>query len=159
MQFRQRDFAERWSRVLAETGVSPAALQLEVTENAVMERLDDAIEMLNRIKSLGVKVTLDDFGTGPSSLSSLIVLPLDKLKVDRSFVHRIDNDQTSRALIESIIALGRTLRLEVIGKGIESEGALRYLEEQGCNQAQGYWFSQPLPASEFAHWYWKQALH
>ncbi|HZW13333.1 MAG TPA: EAL domain-containing protein [Noviherbaspirillum sp.] len=152
LQFRQRDFSERMSKILSNTGVDPTCLQLEVTESAVMENLDEAVKILNKIKSLGVKVSLDDFGTGYSSLSSLSSLPLDKLKVDQSFVRRIENDQASRVVTEAIIALGRSLRLEVIGEGIESENALRYLQEHGCDQAQGYWFSHPLPASEFAQW-------
>jgi len=152
LQFRQRSFADTLSNIIRDSGIDPTALEIEVTESAVMEDVDEAVNILNRIKSLGVKVALDDFGTGYSSLSSLTSLPLDKLKVDQSFVRRIERDQASRAVIEAIIALGRTLRLNVVGEGIESEHALRYLKEHGCDQAQGYWFSRPLPPAEFAHW-------
>ncbi|GAB3550621.1 hypothetical protein GCM10027343_33870 [Noviherbaspirillum agri] len=152
LQFRHAAFADKLSGIITDAGIDPSRLEIEVTESAVMENIDDAVAILNRIKSLGVKVALDDFGTGYSSLSSLSSLPLDKLKVDQSFVRRIERDQASRAVTEAIIALGRSLKLNVVGEGIESENALRYLEEQGCNQAQGYWFSQPLPPAEFAAW-------
>jgi EAL domain-containing protein (putative c-di-GMP-specific phosphodiesterase class I) len=153
LEFRQRNFAERLRRILSNSGVDPACLQLEVTESTVMENLDEAVAILNNITSLGMKVALDDVGTGYSSLSSLSRLPLDKLKVDQSFVRRIESDRASRAVTEAIIALGRTLKLDVIGEGIESRHTLDYLEEHGCNQAQGFLFSRPLPAAEFAGWY------
>ena len=156
LQFRQRAFAEKLGDIIADTGMDPACLEIEVTESAVMDNIDDAVEILTRIKSLGVKVALDDFGTGYSSLSSLTSLPLDKLKVDQSFVRRIGRDQASRTVTEAIIGLGRSLRLDVHGEGIESEDTLLYLEQHGCNQAQGYWFSRPLPPAEFAQWYHHQ---
>jgi EAL domain-containing protein (putative c-di-GMP-specific phosphodiesterase class I) len=152
LQFRQRAFAEKLGSIIVATGMDPTCLEIEVTESAVMDNIDDAVEILTRIKSLGVKVALDDFGTGYSSLSSLTSLPLDKLKVDQSFVRRIGGDQASRTVTEAIIGLGRSLRLDVHGEGIESEDTLLYLEEHGCNQAQGYWVSRPLPPAEFAEW-------
>lgn len=153
LQFRQQGFADRLREIITDTGMDPSRLEIEVTESAVMDNIHQAVEMLNRIKSLGVRVALDDFGTGYSSLSSLTSLPLDKLKVDQSFVRRIERDPACRAVTEAIIALGRSLRLSVQGEGIESEDALLYLGEHGCNQAQGYWFSKPLPAPEFVQWY------
>lgn len=156
LQFRQPSFADTLRGILTDTGMDPSCLEIEVTESAVMENIDEAIGILNRIKSLGVKVALDDFGTGYSSLSSLTSLPLDKLKVDQSFVRRIERDPACRAVTEAIIALGRSLRLSIHGEGIESEEALLYLEEHGCHQAQGYWFSKPLPAMEFLQWSHKQ---
>ena len=153
LQFRQSDFVDRLRRIFSTTGIDPSYIQLEVTESAIMESLDEAVDILNNIKSLGVKVALDDFGTGYSNLSRLSSLPLDKLKVDQSFVRRIETDPTSRVVTEAIIALGRSLKLEVIGEGIESENALHYLQEHGCDQAQGFWFSRPLPAPDFATWY------
>jgi len=156
LQFRQRAFAERLGGIIADTGMDPTCLEIEVTESAVMENIDEAVAILNKIKSLGVKVALDDFGTGYSSLSSLTSLPLDKLKVDQSFVRRIERDPACRTVTEAIIGLGRSLRLNVHGEGIESENAMLYLEAHGCNQAQGYWFSRPLPPAEFARWYYEQ---
>ncbi len=156
LQFRQKGFAERLREIIADTGMDPGCLEIEVTESAVMDNISEAVGMLDRIKSLGVKVALDDFGTGYSSLSILTSLPLDKLKVDQSFVRRIERDPACRAVTEAVIALGRSLRLSIHGEGIESEDTLRYLEEQGCNQAQGYWFSKPLPAAEFMQWHREQ---
>lgn len=153
LQFRQRAFVERLSEIIASSGIDPSCLEIEVTESAVMENVGDAIELLRKIKMLGVKVALDDFGTGYSSLSSLSNLPLDKLKVDQSFVRRLERDKASRSVTEAIIALARSLNLQVVGEGIESEFALHYLGRQGCNLAQGYWFSRPLPPDEFLAWY------
>lgn len=153
LQFRQPAFAEKLGRIIADAGADPSSLEIEVTESAIMENVDDAVAILNRIKSLGVKIALDDFGVGYSSLASLTSLPLDKLKVDRSFVRDIERDQASRAVTEAILALGHRLKLDVHGEGIESENALHYLEEHGCDQAQGYWFCRPLPPTEFVDWY------
>ena len=158
LQFRQRAFAAKLSSIILGSGIDPAYLEIEVTESTVMENVDDAIEVLKRIKSLGVKVALDDFGTGYSSLSRLSSLPLDKLKVDQSFVRRIERDQASRTVTNAIIALGRSLRLNVVAEGVESKNALCFLQEHGCTQAQGFWFSQALPPSEFAQWYREQGL-
>jgi diguanylate cyclase (GGDEF)-like protein/PAS domain S-box-containing protein len=159
LQFRQRNFADLLKSILADTGVDPTCLQLEVTESTIMDALEEAVDILDHIKALGVKVALDDFGTGYSSLSRLANLPLDTLKVDQSFVRGIECDQVSKAVTEAIITLGRRLRLDVIGEGIESADELRCLQDYGCNQAQGYWFSEPLPASQFAHWHRRQRLH
>lgn len=152
LQFREKGFAEKMREIILDARIDPSFIQLEVTESAVMENIDDAAAVLNRIKSLGVKVALDDFGTGYSSLSHLSSLPLDKLKVDQSFVRRIGFDHSSQLVTEAIIALGRSLKLEVIGEGIESEDAFLYLKAHGCNHAQGYWLSRPLPADQFAEW-------
>lgn len=153
LQFRQRGFVKRLHDIIDSFGTDPAWMQIEVTESTVMDNVEDAIETLNDIKSMGIKIALDDFGTGYSSLSHLSNLPLDKLKVDQSFVRRIGHDRASRAITEAIIALGRSLDLEVVGEGIDSEDALSYLQQQGCDQAQGFFISRPLPAAEFGHWY------
>ncbi|MCG2577417.1 EAL domain-containing protein [Dechloromonas sp. XY25] len=162
LQLRQRAFAERLGHIIGEAGIDPACFEIEVTESALMESVDEAIEILEDIKCLGVRIALDDFGTGHSSLSNLSTLPLDKLKIDQSFVRRIERDQTSRVITNAIISLARTLHLEVVGEGIESNETLRYLDDQACDQAQGFLFSKPLPADAFAHWYRQhagQSLH
>lgn len=159
MQFRQKDFVERLRQIISATGIDPASLALEVTESTVMEGLEDAVEILNALKAMGVKIAIDDFGTGYSSLSVLSRLPFDKLKVDQSFVQRIESDQASRAVTEAILALGHSLNLEVVGEGIESDDTQRYLLEHGCDQAQGFWFSMPMPARDFAQWYRQRQLH
>lgn len=156
LQFRQQGYAESLCQIISDTGMDPTCLEIEVTESTVMDNINEAVGILNRIKSLGVKVALDDFGTGYSSLSSLTSLPLDKLKVDQSFVRRLERDPACRSVTEAIIALGQSLQLSIHGEGIESEATLLYLEEHGCHQAQGYWFSKPLPAAEFVQWYHEQ---
>ncbi len=152
LQFRQHSFVARLKSIITDSGMDPTCLEIEVTENAVMDSVADAIEILQRIKSLGIKVAMDDFGTGYSSLSSLISLPFDKLKIDQSFVRRIEDDPASRVVTDTIIALGHSLKLTVLAEGIESRNSLRYLKEHGCNQAQGFFFSRPLPAAEFLPW-------
>jgi EAL domain-containing protein (putative c-di-GMP-specific phosphodiesterase class I) len=158
LQFRQRAFPERLRSIISNAGIDPESLHVELTESALMQNVDEAIAILNKIKALGVKVAIDDFGTGYSSLSRLSCLPLDKLKVDQSFVHGIGTNPASRAITDAIIALGRNLKLEVIGEGIESWDELAYLEERGCQQAQGFLFSEPLSAPEFARRYREAAL-
>jgi diguanylate cyclase (GGDEF)-like protein/PAS domain S-box-containing protein len=153
LQFRGRGFAQRLQDTIKDTSMDPACFQIELTESAVMDSMDEAIDTMRVIKAMGIKIALDDFGTGYSSLSHLSQLPLDKLKVDQSFVQHLEDDRTSRAITVAIIALGRTLNLEVVGEGIESESALDYLQENGCDQAQGFIISQPLPADDFANWF------
>jgi diguanylate cyclase (GGDEF)-like protein/PAS domain S-box-containing protein len=152
LQFRQRGFAERLEEIVRHAGIDPCHILLEVTESAVMENVEEAIQTLHRIRSTGMQIALDDFGTGYSSLSHLSNLPLDKLKVDQSFVRRLEHDPASRAITGAIIALGRTLKLEMVGEGIESENAMSYLRDHGCDQAQGYLISHPLPPAAFAQW-------
>ena len=154
LQFRQSAFAERLGRMLAEAGVEPGAIQVEITESAIMDSIDDAIALMHRIRTMGVKISMDDFGTGYSSLSNLTSLPIDKLKIDKSFVRRMAlGDEASRTVTEAIIALGHSLKLEVVAEGVESAQTLDYLKQQNCDQAQGYWFSKPLSADELAYWY------
>lgn len=159
LQFRQRGFPERLGQIIVDAGMDPAALQVEITETTVMESEEQAIDILNRIKALGVKIALDDFGTGYSSLSRLSRLPFDKLKVDQSFVRGLQDDPASQAITEAIIALGHTLKLDIIGEGVESAEMLEYLARHDCDQVQGFWVSQPLTARDFEDWYWRLRLH
>lgn len=153
LQFRQRGFTSKLTDIILDSAVDPANIELEVTESTLMDSMDDAVTILNNIRAAGIRIALDDFGTGYSSLSHLSHLPLDKLKVDQSFVRRLEHDRASRAITGAIITLGRTLNLEVVGEGIESEETLDYLQQNGCNQAQGFFISRPLPAAAFADWY------
>jgi diguanylate cyclase (GGDEF)-like protein/PAS domain S-box-containing protein len=152
-QFRLRRFAQRLSDIVLESGIDPGCLQLDVTESTVMENVPQAIEILNAIRATGMKVALDDFGTGYSSLGSLGSLPIDKLKIGQSFVRHLDEDQASRAVAEAIITLGKSLCLEVVGEGIESDQSHAYLQAHGCDQGQGYFVGRPMPNDEFVHWY------
>jgi diguanylate cyclase (GGDEF)-like protein/PAS domain S-box-containing protein len=153
LQFRRSDFAEAFHAILDGQCADAAAIQVELTETAVMEDVDHAIAVLQQMRSKGVKVSLDDFGTGYSSLNYLSRLPLDKIKVDKSFVHRLHSDNGSRAITESIIALGRTLNLEIVAEGIESAQEMEYLRRHGCNLVQGYYLCKPLAGEAFATWY------
>jgi EAL domain-containing protein (putative c-di-GMP-specific phosphodiesterase class I) len=118
-----------------------------------MENVDHAVDVLAELRALGVKIALDDFGTGYSSLNYLSRLPINKIKVDKSFVQRLGTDMASRAITEAVIALGRTLDLEVVAEGIESKEVLHYLRQHGCTQAQGFYLCEPLSADSFETWY------
>ncbi|HEY0844003.1 MAG TPA: PAS domain S-box protein [Noviherbaspirillum sp.] len=152
LQFRQRSFPEVLRNNIHVSGIAPSCVQIEINESTVMDNIEDATATLADLKSIGVRIALDDFGTGYTSLSQLSHLPLDKLKVDQSFVRRIEYDRTSRAITGAIISLGKTLDLEVVCEGVESESALHYLQAQGCDQAQGFFISRPLPAAELGAW-------
>jgi diguanylate cyclase (GGDEF)-like protein/PAS domain S-box-containing protein len=159
IQFRQRAFASHLAATVEESGIDPECLQIEVTESMVMDNLPETIATLHKIRSMGIRIALDDFGTGYSSLSYLSSLPLDKLKIDRSFISQIGSHQPSQSITEAIITLGRSLNLKVVGEGIESEHAMNYLRDHGCDQGQGYLFSKPLPAHEFESWYRDHLRH
>ena len=152
LQLRHPRFAPRVRELVAATGVDPRSVTIELTETAVMENLAESVALLHELKGLGVRIALDDFGTGYSSLSSLSSLPLDKLKIDQSFVRRIDSDHTSRAVIDAVIALGKSLSLELVAEGIETEAAWHYLRDRGCQLGQGYYFSRPLAPPALAAW-------
>lgn len=153
VQLRHQDFADNFFEAMRECLVDSSALQVEVTETAVMENLDRAIDVLARLNARGIEIALDDFGTGYSSLNYLSRLPISKIKVDKSFIQRVSNDSTSRAITEAVIALGRSMGLEVVAEGIESEETLHYLRRQGCSQAQGYHVCRPVSADAFEAWF------
>ncbi|HEY8101329.1 MAG TPA: EAL domain-containing protein [Burkholderiaceae bacterium] len=152
IEFRQHDFATHLLDVVKQFGMDPHCLQIELTESTVMANVAETIATLYKLRSLGVKVALDDFGTGYSSLSQLRRLPLDKLKIDQSFINDVDNDELSKSISEAIIGLGRIMNLKVVGEGVESFQSMDYLSHQGCDQVQGFLFSEPLPAREFEKW-------
>ncbi|MDB5933686.1 MAG: bifunctional diguanylate cyclase/phosphodiesterase, partial [Massilia sp.] len=135
--------------VLAETGLPPNCLEIELTESLFMSDVTLAVELLHGMKALGINLSIDDFGTGYSSLSYLSRFPIDVLKIDRSFVAEITRDSNDAAIVASIIALAHNLKLAVIAEGVETEEQLDYLRRHGCDEMQGYYFSRPLPADEF----------
>jgi diguanylate cyclase (GGDEF)-like protein/PAS domain S-box-containing protein len=132
-------------RVLAETGLPPEALLLEVTETVLMEKVDEAVALLRKLKALGVRIAVDDFGTGYSSLSYLARFPVDVLKIDRSFVERLTKQDDADELVRMIIGLGRALNLRIVAEGVETGGQLEALREMGCDVAQGFLFMRPVP--------------
>ncbi|HSV28319.1 MAG TPA: EAL domain-containing protein, partial [Candidatus Omnitrophota bacterium] len=130
----------------------PGLLELELTESAVMHETERAIAMLEGLKTLGVSIAIDDFGTGYSSLSYLKKLPLDTLKIDRSFVMDIETNEQDAAIVRTILAMAETLRLDVVAEGVETQSQVDFLSATNCGKCQGYFFSRPLPAADFAKW-------
>jgi diguanylate cyclase (GGDEF)-like protein len=136
--------------VLAETGLQPDLLELEVTESSVMHNVERALEVLTALKDMGVRLAIDDFGTGYSSLAQLKRFPIDTLKVDRSFIRELPSDSEDRAIAEAIIAMGKTLSLTVVAEGVETREQQDFLRERACDQMQGFYFSRPVAADDFA---------
>jgi EAL domain-containing protein (putative c-di-GMP-specific phosphodiesterase class I) len=141
---KQPDVVECVERVLAETGVSADRLEIEITESAAIDSLKMASATLQRFRALGLHLSLDDFGTGYSSLSYLHRLPIDTVKIDKSFVDRIGEASEDREIVRTIVDLAHRLRLEVIAEGVETEGQLQALRDLRCERAQGYLFSRPV---------------
>ena len=149
-QFNQDDFAAQVQRVLQDTGLAPERLELELTESLIMQRPERVIGTMEELRALGVKFSIDDFGTGYSSLSQLKRFPIDKLKIDQSFTRDIGTDANGTAIIRAIIALGSSMRLQVVAEGVETEEQQRFLIDNGCHSMQGYLFSRPIPAADFS---------
>jgi len=137
-----------FKRIIETSGIEPQLLTLEVTESMLLEDIGSRIESLHRLKDLGLTLSIDDFGTGYSSLSYLKRLPLDELKIDRSFFVDLFEDTKSRSLISSLITLARNLNLRTVAEGVETEQQLHFLQEEGCDQYQGFLFKPPLPSAE-----------
>jgi diguanylate cyclase (GGDEF)-like protein/PAS domain S-box-containing protein len=134
--------------VLKKTGLNPRFLKLEVTESTVIERSETALAVLSEIKALGISLSMDDFGTGYSSLTYLHQFPFERLKIDRSFVDKMDHDPKSEAIVRTILLLGRNLKMEVVAEGIESSRQLDLLRQLGCSLGQGFLFSKPVNAAK-----------
>ncbi|QXH51329.1 EAL domain-containing protein [Pseudomonas fakonensis] len=149
--FGQHELYRQVAEVLHETGLDPALLELEVTESAVMEEPEVALEQLHRLRELGINLAIDDFGTGYSSLLRLKRLPVQKLKIDQGFVAGLPFDDDDIAIVRVIIALARSMGMQVHAEGIEQAEQASFLLEQQCQLGQGYWFGRPVPAAEL-HW-------
>jgi len=146
IQLRRWDFVNLLERILEEVQLDPSYLELEITENSLMESMEENIEILDRLRQMGVRIALDDFGTGYSSLNYLQQLPINNMKIDKSFVQDIANDRNKSYIAESIIQLAHRLNLEVIAEGVETEEQLRILVNKNCDIIQGFIFSEPLPS-------------
>jgi len=146
-QFSDKAFLDMVTRVLADTKLDPTCLELEITETQVMRQTDGMILLLNRLSEMGIHLAIDDFGTGYSSLSYLKRLPIQKLKIDQSFIRDITVDPNDTAIVVAIINMARSLELETIAEGVETAGQLALLRSKGCRMGQGYYFSAPLSAS------------
>ncbi len=145
-QLVRNDLERQVQGILGETGLSPQYLELELTEGALMRQPEDMQRRLLRIKEAGCRISIDDFGTGYSSLSYLKHFPFDRLKIDRSFVRHLTSNPDDAAITRTIIAMGHVLRLRVVAEGVETEAQLRYLQRLGCDEVQGFYISQPVPA-------------
>jgi diguanylate cyclase (GGDEF)-like protein len=152
VQVLQNNFVGQLAAVLAETGLAPERLELEITETTVMTDAEAVVAKLIEVKRMGVTLAIDDFGTGHSSLSYLKRFPLDRLKIDRSFIRDIACDADDEAIVTAIIAMSRSLSFEVVAEGIETARQEDFLRRQGCDLAQGFLFSPPLPAKDVPGW-------
>lgn len=148
-QFEQENLVAMVEEVLLETGLPSIYLELEITEGAVMKSVDKAVATLVDLAAMGVRLSLDDFGTGYSSLNYLKRFPLSALKIDQSFVRDLNRDPNDAAIVQTIIAMGHTLDLQVVAEGVETAEQLAFLSGSGCDEFQGYLFSRPLPAAQF----------
>jgi diguanylate cyclase (GGDEF)-like protein len=147
---RPREFARGISRILSSTGLNPRYLELEMTERLLVQNADENIAVLRKLGQEGVRIAVDDFGTGYSSLSYLRQLPVDSIKIDRSFVRDVERDPEDRAIIQAIVAMAHSLGLQVTAECVETRGQLDALARLGCDEYQGYLFSRALPAVELA---------
>ena len=150
-QFQHPEFTGLVAAVLKETGINPRYLELEITESVVMHDAEKTIATLNNLRALGLQLSIDDFGTGYSSLSYLKRFPINKLKVDQSFVRNMTTDSNDASITKSVILLGQSLGLSVIAEGVETAEQLALLKQLGCDEVQGYFFSKPVPQNELEH--------
>jgi diguanylate cyclase (GGDEF)-like protein len=148
IQFARNDFSGEVAEILAEAGVPPSLLELELTESLVMRDFAESARQMQKLKDLGVRIAIDDFGTGYSSLSYLHRLPIDVLKIDRSFVEMITEPEGTRPIVDAVISMAQALGLRVIGEGVETLGQMEALCEGGCDMLQGNLFSRPVPAEQ-----------
>jgi EAL domain-containing protein (putative c-di-GMP-specific phosphodiesterase class I) len=142
-QFKDPNLLRDIGDVLAETGMAPELLELEITEGVVMHDVNQAVKKLNAIKEIGIRLAIDDFGTGYSSLAQLKRFPIDTLKVDRSFIRDIPKDSEDEAITEAIIAMGRTLGVTVVAEGVETSEQEAFLRSRACDEMQGFYFCKP----------------
>ncbi|TXH05532.1 MAG: bifunctional diguanylate cyclase/phosphodiesterase [Nevskiaceae bacterium] len=147
-QLQQKDWSETVRSALLDSGMNPRHLELEITEGMLMQNPDESAELLDALRQQGVGVVIDDFGTGYSSLAYLTRFPIDKIKIDRSFVRDLTFDVTDAAVIDAIIAMSHSLKIRVIAEGVETPEQLHYLRERGCDEAQGYHFSKAVTADQ-----------
>ena len=149
VDFYQTDVKESIIKALDATGLDPQWLDVELTESLALKDIDHAIQQMQEIRDLGVKLSMDDFGTGYSSLSYIQVLPITLLKLDRSFIMYLEEDEISREIVSAVIRIAKTKKIETIAEGIETIGQADILKEAGCDHAQGYFYGKPMPKDKF----------
>ncbi|MBN3564230.1 putative bifunctional diguanylate cyclase/phosphodiesterase [Aliamphritea spongicola] len=156
-QFKDSQLCDYLDSCLQKYQIQPGELELEITESAVIEDIQGSIKTLTRLQSMGISIAMDDFGTGYSSLGYLKQLPIEVLKIDRSFISTIPNPDDNDAIVKAIFSMANALGLEVVAEGIENQQQLEFLVANNCQVGQGYYFSQPLPVKQFKHWLTAQA--
>jgi len=149
-QFLQSGLEQVVQRILTESGLDAEFLEMEITESIAVEDVENTCELMHRLRNLGITLSLDDFGTGYSSLSYLNQFPIEKIKLDQTFVKDLDNNRHNAAICRSVITLAHSLNLRVIAEGIETPSQQQFLEKENCDLLQGYLISKPLPANEFS---------
>jgi len=148
VQFKAPSLVQAVVNTLAQSGLAPNRLQLEITESVLLLNSETTLDTLQQLRALGVRISMDDFGTGYSSLSYLRSFPFDKIKIDRSFVHQLSTNDESMAIIRAVAGLGSSLGMATTAEGVETLEELEYLKREGCTEGQGYFFSKPQPAKE-----------
>jgi diguanylate cyclase len=151
-QFRQKDLVEQIQSALADTGLAPQRLQLELTESTLVDDMDSAVTVMQALKQIGVGLAIDDFGTGHSSLGYLKRFDVDILKIDQSFIAGMPADTVHNAIVCSVIALAHGMQLTVVAEGVETQDQLAFLRQHQCEEMQGWLLGHPMSASEFAQW-------
>lgn len=144
-QFYHGNLLEKIKSTLDTTGAPPELLELEITETLSLYDAASAIEVMKALRTMGVRIAMDDFGTGQSSLVNLKKLPIDTLKIDRSFIQDVELSLESASIVKMIVILGKTMHLNVTAEGVETKGQLEILQQYGCDEVQGYFFSRPIP--------------
>jgi EAL domain-containing protein (putative c-di-GMP-specific phosphodiesterase class I) len=148
-QFMHGDVVSLVHSILLETGLAPGRLELEITEGVLIEDFDRGLALLRRLKGLGVRISMDDFGSGYSSLSYLQAFPFDKIKIDRAFVMNLGRNPQSAAIVRAVIGLGHGLEMSIVAEGVETQEQLSFLAEEGCDAVQGYFIGKPLPIDQY----------
>jgi EAL domain-containing protein (putative c-di-GMP-specific phosphodiesterase class I) len=151
-QFRQDDLPEMISEVLAYTGLEPRYLEIDLTEQVILEDMGESIKKLRKLKDIGVTISIGNFGTGSFSLTDLSRLPIDELKIDRSFIKGITSNPDDAKMVSTSIAMGRHLGKMLVAEGVESRDQYDFLARNRCEEMQGYFFSKPLPSDDFDRW-------
>jgi EAL domain-containing protein (putative c-di-GMP-specific phosphodiesterase class I) len=150
IQFHHGDLPNLVHTVLLETGLKPERLELEITEGVLIDDFARAVSILRKLKSLGIHIALDDFGSGYSSLSYLHAFPFEKIKIDRVFVGDLEHNHHSMAIVRAIVTLGHNLNIPILAEGVETESQLKFLAQEGCDEVQGYLTGRPYPIETYA---------
>jgi len=151
VQLHNASFARLLHEILLQTALAPHRLELEITETALIRDLNRALSTLRQLKTLGVRIVMDDFGTGRSSLSNLRAFPFDKIKIDGSFIKSVNSNDQAATIVRAVLGLGKGLGLPVLAEGVETPGELQFLADESCDEAQGYHLGMPAAIEDFRH--------